>query len=68
MNQVYFHIHFSICKNWAELCIWNFLMTETLFSLIHLFDEDFLSAVLYQALRLGVSGGVFHILVHVNIV
>lgn len=32
-------------------------MTETLFNLIHLFNKDFLSAVLSQALRLGVLGG-----------
>ena len=43
-------------------------MTEALFHMIHLSSKDFLSAVLYQVLTLGVLGGAFPILVHVNVV
>lgn len=43
-------------------------MTKALFHVIHLSSTDFLSAILYQVLRLGVLGGAFPILVHLNVV
>lgn len=42
-------------------------MTKTLFHVIHLSSKDFLSAILYQVLRLGALGGAFPTLVHVNV-